>query len=238
LRQNLEDNRLHQRFIEFVLIDFGSVDGLRDWIISEFLEDLFSGYLRYYFTDMLPSWHASIAKNTAHLCAKNDIVVNLDCDNFTGYLGGQFIINTFNQYRMDIVCQQYGGDKYDGSFGRISVLRKYFQQIGGYDETFGPMAYHDDDLIFRLQMLGLILISKPDSEFNKAIRNTKEEGLKYTGSIKNYKTIHYENRKKSIFNLSEGFLTANDGCFGIRKNLFDYCDKPFKPKLYQHEKCF
>ena len=130
LRQNLDDNRLHQRFVEFVLVDFGSVDGLRDWILSEFSEDLSIDYLRYYYTEMLPLWHASIAKNTSHYCAKNDIVVNLDCDNFTGYLGGQFLINTFYQHRMEIVCQQYGGDPDDGSFGRISVLRKYFHQIG------------------------------------------------------------------------------------------------------------
>ena len=233
LRQNLNDNRLHQRFIEFVLVDLGSVDGLRKWILSEFAEDLSSGYLRYYYTDMLPFWHASIAKNTAHFCAKNDIVVNLDCDNFTGYLGGQFVINTFYQHRMDIVCQQYGGDLDDGSFGRISVLRKYFHQIGGYHESFGPMAYQDDDLIIRLQSLGLTYVLKQDTNFNNAIRNTKEEGLKYSGTAKDYETIRRENRQISDVLLSEGHLTANNGYFGIRTNLLDFRGDRFSPELYK-----
>jgi hypothetical protein len=231
LRKNLEDNRLHQRFIEFVLVDFSSLDGLKEWIVSEFPGDLFSGYLRYYYTDMLPLWHASRAKNTAHFCAKNDIVVNLDSDNFTGYLGGQFVINTFYQRRMDIVCQQYGGDLNDGSFGRISVLRKYFHQIGGYDESFGPMGYQDYDLILRLQSLGLIYVLEPDTNFNKALRNTKEEGLKYTGSEKGYAIIHQENCQKSGLNLAEGYLTANNGCYGIRTNLFDFRNRPFSVEL-------
>ena len=229
LRQNLNDNRLHRKFIEFVLVDFGSIDGLREWILSGFSEDLSSGYLRYYYTDMLPFWHASIAKNTAHLCAKNDIVVNLDCDNLTGYLGGQFLINTFYKHRMDIVCQQYGGDLDDGSFGRISVLRKYFNLIGGYNESFGPMAYQDDDLIIRLQSFGLLYVLKQDKNFNNALRNTKEEGLKYSGTTKEYEIIRSENRQISIQGLSEGNLIANEGHFGIRTNLMDFRGLPFSP---------
>ena len=103
LRKNLDDNWLHQRYIEFVLVDFGSTDGLRDWIISMFKKELESGYLRYYYTSKLPYWHACIAKNTSHLCARNEIVVNLDCDNYTGYFGGKFVINQFYKYQMEIV---------------------------------------------------------------------------------------------------------------------------------------
>ena len=95
LQKNLDDNRSHQDMIEFVLVDFGSTDGLKKWILSNFYQELSSGYLRYYYTDELPLWHASIAKNTAHSLARNNILVNLDCDNYTGRMGGNFVIQTF-----------------------------------------------------------------------------------------------------------------------------------------------
>jgi hypothetical protein len=206
------------------------MDGLKEWMRSEFSEELSTGYLRYYYTDMLPFWHASIAKNTAHFCARNDIVVNLDCDNFTGYLGGQFVINTFYQHRMDIVCQQFGGDDNDGSYGRISVLRKYFDRIGGYDESFGPMSYQDNDLIIRLKHLGLTHITKRNSGYNRAIRNSKEEGLKFTLNGSDYTSMFLENRQKSSIHLEEGLLIANKGCYGIRTQLFDLQNKLYSPE--------
>ena len=231
LKKNLDDNRIHQRFIEFVLIDFGSTDGLKEWILSEFTNDLSSGFLRYYYTEELQFWHASIAKNTAHICARHDILVNLDCDNFTGHYGGLFIINKFAMYNLGIVFHQFRGTTGDGSYGRISVLRKFFYRIGGYDESLQPMGYQDDDLLNRLKQLGLTYILDADTEYNEAIFNTKEEGISYTESTKDYTAMLYENRQKSILNLSTGKLIANRGIFGIRKNIFDNHGNYYEPTL-------
>ena len=65
LRKNLSDNIMHQDFIEFILVDFSSTDGLFDWIISNFQSEMTSGYLKYYYTEALPYWHASIANDHA-----------------------------------------------------------------------------------------------------------------------------------------------------------------------------
>ena len=223
LRQNLEDNKLYQEYIEFVRVDFGSTDGLREWILSDFQPELSSGYLRYYYTDALPCWHASIAKNTAHRCAANEIVVNLDCDNFTGYLGGRYVIEQFYSHRMDIVFHQFGGGGInDGSYGWIAVLRKYFDQLCGYDESFEPMSFHDKDLIERLMRFGLSYLLKPDKAYNRAVCNTKEEGLVNTGSSKNYQSMHFSNMKLSARHLSEGRLIANNAHYGIREHLIDH----------------
>ena len=227
LKRNLDDNRLHERFIEFILVDFGSTDDLRRWILSDFSKDLSSSYLRYYYTDELPYWHASIAKNTTHLLARNDIVVNLDCDNYTGYLGGQFVINQFFNYYMDIIFHQYRGSNNDGSFGRISMLRKYFHKIGGYDESFQPMGFQDNDLILRLMALGLSYTLSNDNKYNNALFNTKSEGLEYTNTSINYSTMSNDNRNLSSKHLSEGYIIANNGIYGIKNKLFDHKGKQY-----------
>ena len=224
LGRNLENNKLHQKLIEFVLVDFSSTDGLREWILSDFQRELSSGYLRYYYTDALPHWHASIAKNTAHWCARNVIVVNLDCDNYTGYLGGKFVIEQFYKHRKEIVFHQFDCNTTDGTYGRIAVLRKYFDQIGGYDESFEPMSFHDNDLIERLIRLGLIYLLMNDKAYNRAEANTREEGLVNTNSSKDYQSMFLFNKKKSAQKMSEGHLIANHGRYGIRENLKDHND--------------
>lgn len=221
LGKNLDDNRLHHEWIEFILVDFGSNDGLHDWLMDNFNDDLESGYLKYYYTDELTNWHASIAKNTAHWCANNDIVVNLDCDNFTGYLGGQYIIRQFIE-KKDIICHQFSGILHDGSFGRISVLKKYFDCIGGYNESFEPMGFQDFDLINRLIRFGLEYSLHSKIRYCAAISNTKEESILNTNSKIDYATMNSLNIRMSAKNLSEGRLKANNGVYGIRHNLFDH----------------
>ncbi|MCL2651253.1 MAG: glycosyltransferase family 2 protein [Candidatus Azobacteroides sp.] len=235
LRKNLNDNMLHDNFIEFILVDFGSNDGLRDWVISNFQPELASGYLKYYYTEELPLWHASIAKNTAHFCAAGKILVNLDCDNFTGTWGGTYVMSTFAQLGDRIVMHQFSGRIGSGTFGRIAVKRKYFYMLGGYDETLDPMGFEDDDLILRHIQIGHKYISLTDNRFNQSIPNTIEESILHTGSSKNYEMMLQYNRNVAHYNLSEGRLIANAGKFGIRKNIFDHNGKKFQPKIINHE---
>ncbi len=220
LKKNLDDNRLHREWIELILVDFGSTDGLRDWVVNNFVDDLGTGFLKYFYTEELPCWHASVAKNMSHRLAKHDILVNLDCDNYTGYLGGQFVIRQFLQNR-DIVLHQFSGDLDDGSYGRVGMLKKYFKAIGGYDESFEPMSYQDVDLIERLKQLGLKYHLKPDFRFCKAIANTKSEGILYTNSPLAYDVMQIENARQSIRNSTSGHLVVHNKNH-VWKDLQDY----------------
>lgn len=222
LPKNLDDNRLHQEWIEFILMDFGSVDGLREWVISHFQEYLKSGYLKYYYTEELSFWHASVAKNMAHKLANHNILVNLDCDNYTGYLGGQFVIRQFLQSR-DIVLHQFGGNLHDGSYGRISMLKKYFEAIGGYDESFEPMSYQDIDLINRLKQIGLRYRLQSNTRFCRAIANTKSESILHTNSTLVYNEMYIKNGMESRKNIASGRLIVHNQ-YHIWKNLRDYTD--------------
>jgi hypothetical protein len=221
LKQNLDDNRKHKDRIEFILVDFVSTDGLHDWISGNFKDDINDGYLKYYYTEELPFWHASIAKNTAHLLANNEILVNLDCDNYTGYHGGEFVLRQFAQYPDTMLFHQFGGGVSDGSFGRISIHRHRFFDIGGYDESLDPMSMQDNDLIARLRTIGVKYVHCSDERYNKAIPNTKEESILYTGSDIDYNQMLIKNMQISNKNLSEGKIVANNVKWGIRKNIFD-----------------
>ena len=225
LKQNLDDNRMFKHLIEFILVDFSTDDKLECWIKSSFRNYLKCGYLKYFRTYELKQWHASIAKNTAHFYAGNDILVNLDCDNYTGWNGGKFVIQQFLKHKNDIVLHQFGGNPIDGSYGRISVMRNFFECIGGYDETFEPMGYQDADLIERLRNIGLQYVLKNDKQFNQAIWNSKAEGIINVQSSKNWNEMHEINRLKSKENTQNGQLTANNSVWGIRKNVFNITNK-------------
>lgn len=222
LQKNLDDNRMFDFLVEFILVDFGSTDGLREWIAENFKPDLSTGYLKYYYTDKLEYWHASIAKNTAHFLSQNDIVVNLDCDNYTGHNGGKYVIQNFLAYKwQDIIFHQRDEDLHNGAYGRIGVLRKHFDSIGGYDESLGPMGHQDTDLIARLSMLGLIYVRNGDQRYNQAIRNTKNESIAYTNSDMQWYTMNEKNKHFSYEKIANARIIANHRLYGIRENIQD-----------------
>lgn len=225
LKKNLEDNKALNNEIEFNLVDFGSSDGLQEWVCTNFVNDLKSGYLKYYYTETMPLWHCPKAKNTAHLLADAEIVVNLDCDNFLGKDGASFVLRQFRIFGQNIILHQGSGIPLDGSFGRIAMAKRHFLNIGGYDESLLPMGYQDADIIHRLVQFGLRYVPKIDKEYNKAIPNTKDEGLLHTGSNDNYYQMNYQNMLTSKANISDGLIIANTNAeWGIIDGLLKYED--------------
>ncbi|MEJ5054147.1 glycosyltransferase family 2 protein [Sphingobacterium sp. MYb382] len=223
LKKNLRDNFPMKHRIDFVLVDFSSNDGLQEWIIKNFEDEIRDGYLKYYWTAELKEWHASIAKNTAHILAKGDILVNLDCDNFTGKDGGLFVLEKMLKLGIhNTVLHQFSNDYSDGTFGRISMSKKNFVYIGGYNEDFYPMGYQDVDLITRLMVNGLSYMNFENKRFNKAIPNTKEEGLKNVFTLLTWNEMNFKNSLISRENITNGRLISNvdKQNIGIIDNIF------------------
>jgi hypothetical protein len=223
LPRNLKDNYRHKSIIEFTLIDFNSSDGLKEWIIANFKKEINQQYLKYYHTKELVHWHMSVAKNTAHIYGSGELLVNLDCDNYTGRNGGYFLLNSFNKYHYPIVIHQFSGNQLDGSCGRISVRREDFHKIGGYDESFAPVGYDDWDLIMRLvQGTGLEYKNIKNINFNKSIDNSKELSVRYCDSQMNVQDMDSHNRIISSNNLVNRKIIANMGIYGIRRNVYNH----------------
>ncbi|MEJ5052793.1 glycosyltransferase [Sphingobacterium sp. MYb382] len=225
LPKNLADNYSMKHKIDFVLIDFDSTDGLQDWLINNFEKEINEGYLKYYWTDQLPEWHLSIAKNTAHILAKGDILVNLDCDNYTGKNGGKFVLEHMLKYGIEsIIFHQFSNTFGDGSCGRIAVSRKNFLSIGGYNEDFHPMGYQDIDIIIRLMIKGLNYIHVGTKKYNRAIPNIKEKGLENSSSKLTWGEMNTSNFILSRHNITTGNLIANANKphIGIIKGIFSF----------------
>lgn len=226
---NLLHNAAAADQVEFVLVDFSSRDGLREWVIENFQEELRTGYLKYFFTESLPGWHEAKAKNTAHYHATGSILVNLDCDNFTGAEGGLFVLQQFEKFGKNLLLHQYGGEMTDGTYGRVSMHRDHFYAVGGYDESFFPVGYHDIDLLQRLTAYGLScqLVSSP--EHSRAIFNTKEEGIRYTNVDMSFWDMNIGNKAISLENLRTNRLMVNGGIMGIRDNIYRYSNQQLIP---------
>jgi len=207
LLTNLKNN--NNKNVEFILVDFNSSDGLKEYILenNDFKKYLDTKQLKYYFTNKLKYWHASIAKNTAHNFATGKIVVNLDCDNYIGENGGNFIIDIFKENNYNIIFSQSKNIYGSGTFGRISLLKVHFINLGGYDESFYPMGYQDTDLINRAIKYNLKLIHIDKN--NKAIKNTKQESIKNCNTNISYNKMEMLNRLKSSINIENKELIAN-----------------------------
>ena len=240
LPKNLRDNRADQKDVEFVLMDFASEDGLQDWVLANFREELDAGYLNYFYTERMPTFHMAIAKNTAHAFAQGKIVTNLDGDNFTGQRGGRFVYRVFEKHDFNTLLHQFSGTWRDGTCGRVSALRDDFWAVSGYNEKFHP-GYDDIDLIARIcankeieKTSGITNrfqryffkrfyknVSHP--RFNRAIRSPD------LVPPAEWKEIGKRNRKISGQDIANKRFVANGGKFGLTAEMCKYTDGKLIP---------
>jgi len=141
--------------VEFVLMDYGSQDGLEDWARTKLRKYVDEGIVKYCkLVDDLP-WHASKSRNLAHRMASGVILCNVDADNF---LGEGFVKKlSFEVGPKKAV--RLAGDASVG--GRIAVHKDDFFAVGGYLESLAPMGHLDNEFERRLGSNGVRVIHWP-----------------------------------------------------------------------------
>jgi len=166
----------HRSQVRLHLVDFDSSDGTLEFVLKYCRAAIDCDLLRVYSSSELPHWHASVAKNTAHVCAtKEDVLVNLDGDNLVGPHFLQDVVQQFASGYKGAV--QYEGDK--GTCGRIACRRSDFLSLGGYDEDGYPMGAQDIDLVQRFRKLpGAGYRRVCGAACGTAIPNSKEQAIK------------------------------------------------------------
>ena len=170
LANNLVVAREFAEQTEIVVLDYGSCDGLGEWLIDSFASELRSGQLRYWRTDAPSVFHHSHAKNVAHRLARGSLLFNLDADNFIGVAMIARIREIFTNRPESIAW--VGAVPSVG--GRICIRRSDFQRLGGYDERLHGWGGEDVNLVRRATR-GLGLQLEGIAGYGSAIKHGDEE---------------------------------------------------------------
>lgn len=159
LPKNLADNKDYPNAV-FVLLSYGSKDGLDRYIYEHHRHDIESGRLVFYKYTQPGPFRMAHAKNMAHRIGMMEgasVLVNLDADNFTGhgfaaYLNEKFA-NRSDMFMWSRMVRE-GLEKLGrGVSGRIAVTRDQFLNVGGYDEKYATWGPDDKDFNTRLRRL-------------------------------------------------------------------------------------
>lgn len=178
LLKNIEDNSGYKD-LEFVVLDYNSVDGMGEWVSKSLSSYLDSGKVIYYREPEARTFSGPRAQNIAHGMATGDILCNVDADNFTGAGYASRLNEIFSETRKCFVACEESVETLD-LFGRIAVLREEFHRIRGYDEAMAGWGLYDDDFKIRSGKVGLrpVRITMPGQG---VIRHSDEERACLTG---------------------------------------------------------
>jgi glycosyltransferase involved in cell wall biosynthesis len=130
--------------IEMVFVDYGSSDGTEKWVRENFPQ------VKLIRTSKPKYWVASHAKNLAHKLATGDILCNLDCDILMPVGFSDYLRDTLSSGD----CIVSAGERDDagnyGCAGLVSVLRRHFYSVNGYDENINlGWGFESSNFVFR-----------------------------------------------------------------------------------------
>jgi hypothetical protein len=202
--ENIAANQHHFPQIEFILLDYNSRDGLREWVKTAMWEHVESDFLTVYSTSEPELYHSAHAKNLAHRVSRGELVCNLDADN---YLVPGYVEFVWSEFARD-PNQVFFGQGRDAT-GRITLSRRHFYEVGGYNEDMRGYGYDDVDLIRRASN-HLSLRRHQVRRFNRYIGHSHEERIRHMefDSINDSNMI---NRKLMDENFETGQFVANLG---------------------------
>ena len=227
----------HRANITWYVVDFNTDTAVQDTICHVLEEAVAAGHLRVFASSELPFWHASVAKNTAHMLPDEsyDALCNVDGDNvLTTSFCEVALIMAGRIKGGEVNVAQFAASEEPGTCGRIMIKRDLFHQLGGYDEEFHPVGCQDFDLVARAtcaslqgaavllkdpKQIGLSIANRPHAGWSECI---KEKVVNVDLSLYagwKFGKMDSENRHRMHSLLSAGVLQRNDGKrIGVRAN--------------------
>lgn len=196
--------------LEFVILDYGSKDGLGKWMKKNMMKHIRSGKVSYYRLEGIKYFSMAHSRNIAFKLAKGDIVNNLDADNY--------ILNKnkkskescpFYLNRIANDCSQkviFAKGK-RSMHGRIGFYKKEFiNLLGGYNEELKGYGYDDHDLVQRAWKLGFTMYwwGGQYCERIKTSGKEKNENMEFP-----WRKTEKENKIISAKNIKKGRFKAN-----------------------------
>jgi hypothetical protein len=210
LRQTLPHNlKANARLpVQFVIVDYNSLDGLKGWIRSSFESEIKAGKLLYARTSEPRFFNMAHAKNIAHRLASGRIICNVDADNFVSAEFTRYLMRLFRESPRVVAH----GVNIQSYWGRIAILKRWFEKLGGYDEDLGVRwGYEDSDFIARAKRLGLTELGLPKA-FGESLPHSDVERLEnFRADFNHRNESHAFNERLSRKNLERGCFVANGG---------------------------
>jgi glycosyltransferase involved in cell wall biosynthesis len=200
-------------FIEFVVLDYNSKDGLGDWMKINMMEHIESGRISYYRTEEPKYFSMCHSRNIAFKIAKGEIVLNLDADNYTARNGGSPPEEPHSYY-LNRLANQVDGNKVIFAKGKKSIhgrvgfyKNNFINDLGGYDENLLGYGHDDHDLIKRAWGLGYSMYWWGGQQYFGRIATVRSE--RNANMERNWKITEKENIIKSDKNIANKIFKAN-----------------------------
>ena len=198
---NIEDSKNYP--VEFILLDYGSKDGLKEWIKENMMEHIELGLLKFYsLVNKVKYFSHTHSRNLAFKLATGDVITNFDADNYMkdGFLETINIVANHIPKKMVVV-------KSGRTHGNVSFYKDDFFKLGGYNEELkgrAPVAYH---LQLRALESGFTL------GYYKRKRGKVDNGYEITANFESedYGQVNNENTFRIYMNIMQGKLVANKG---------------------------
>lgn len=193
---------------EFVLLDYGSLDGLADWVRFEAMELIERGKLVYLRLDGVERFHHAHARNVCFLAASGPVVCNVDADNF---IPRGFAWHLNERMSRHPRAMGYFDRAPRGTAGRLAMFRDDFLSVGGYDESLFGWGFEDHDLRDRLRHNGC-QARFLDRRFAAAIQHPDARRVEHLGEAEqDRRATDTRNLRISARNIAAGRFTANVG---------------------------
>ncbi len=198
--------------LEFVVLDYGSTDGLEAWVMQELGAELEAGRLVYYRTEDPKHFDRSHSRNLAFKLCNGKVICNVDADNFLGEGFAQSVLETFNNEEQCFLTPDCDKQFYyvRDVIGRVSVRKEDFLKVRGYDEEMQGYGFEDNDFYSRLKSAGLKQSIVQEMSHLQAIAHQDEDrvGNEFLASQLDSFFIHYQDQ-----NSSKVLLLHKDGSF-------------------------
>lgn len=204
---------------EFIILNYGSKDGMDEWARNNLIPWIDKGIVKYYKTESPEYFNAAHAKNIAHRQATGDILCNVDADNFLLEGFAELLINYHTKSKCVVASPSVDAFGTPGSCGKISVIKEHFYSVNGYDENWSiGWGWDDVNFRYRVRMQNNLQYHEVHPKWCRAIGHTNEErgkNFKNKDVLKTEKLSveHLEKivqNKNYVANQSHEWGTVND----------------------------
>jgi hypothetical protein len=202
-------------FLEFVVLDYNSKDGLEEWMKNNMMDHIESGRVSYYRTEEPKYFSMSHSRNIAFKVADGDIVLNLDADNYTAQNWEDPPLEPHSYY-LNRMANEAEGKKIIFAKGKRSMhgrvgfyKNEFINDLGGYDEDLLGYGHDDHDLVQRAWALNYSMYWWSNQSYCGRIKTSRQE--KNLNMKRPWKETEQENKIKSAKNIEAKIYKANQG---------------------------